>query len=264
MDIGLRIVGEIEVHDHLDIIDVETTSGNISSHKKSCLTTLEFPKHPITLLLTLVTMHSTCLEAIHAKRASKHITAFLRLHKDQHTILGSEILPEVTEEVAILVLIGTDINHLGNIFVSGQIKRSHGNLVEVAEVITGEILDFLWPSSTPHKNLTIRANLRDNLAQLRLETHVKHTIGFIKNQVRDALEIRVPLLQMINQTSRCGNHNLNSLPERPHLLTFRNSSVDDSVLDLRGRSKLIALLFDLDGEFAGGSKDEDDGSFTRL
>ena len=82
------------------------------------------------------------------------------------------------------------------------------------------------------RTLTIWTNLRNNLAKLRfdckegrdarpeleklsmnysfipraqqqnlLTTHVKHSISFVENEIRDATQVGVPLLEMVDETS---------------------------------------------------------------
>ncbi len=79
---------------------------------------------------------------------------------------------------------------------------------------------------------------------LRLDSYL--STHLIHNQISDSLEIRRSLLEVINQTPRSRNENLNSVLQCPNLAAFGNTAVDHSVLDSRGRTKLVTFLLDLD------------------
>jgi hypothetical protein len=81
---------------------------------------------------------------------------------------------------------------------------------EFEKTHTGQPLNFLGPSGREHEGLTIWSNLADDLANLGFETHVQHPIGLIKNQVRHSAEVSPASLQHVDETSRGGNHDLNT------------------------------------------------------
>ena len=61
MHIVLYIMRHIIIDDHLNVVDVDTTSHNISSHKHIYLLALEFEHHLVALCLTKVAMHFACV-----------------------------------------------------------------------------------------------------------------------------------------------------------------------------------------------------------
>ena len=69
---------------------------------------------------------------------------------------------------------------------------------------------------------------------------------------------------MVDEAAGGGDDDLDAAPEVVDLGPLGDAAVDDGVLDLGGGPELVALLLDLDGELAGGGKDQDDGSVSRL
>lgn len=61
------------------------------------------------------------------------------------------------------------------------IPSPNEHLIVVAEKIPSEPLHFLRPGRAPHQRLPVRAYLAHDRADLRLETHVQHSIGFIQH-----------------------------------------------------------------------------------
>ncbi len=69
-------------------------------------------------------------------------------------------------------MVGTDFDYLRHVLVPCEIKGSDGDLVVIAEVISGEILDLFRPSSAPHQHLPIRTDLRYDLNHVENRTDV--------------------------------------------------------------------------------------------
>jgi hypothetical protein len=69
-----------------------------------------------------------------------------------------------------------DLNHVFQEIL--QIVSSSGSIKPYKAHIC-KFLHILWPCSAKHQCLTIRTDLRYNLAYLGLETHVQHAISLI-------------------------------------------------------------------------------------
>lgn len=102
---------------------------------------------------------------------------------------------------------------------------------------TGQPLDLLGPRGREHESLTIWPNLTNNLADLGFETHVQHPVGLVENQIRDPAEVGPASLQHVNETTRGGNHNLDTTLQISNLRTFWCTAIDSSVPDTRVRSR---------------------------
>lgn len=49
-----------------------------------------------------------------------------------------------------------------------------------------------------------------NFADLRLKAHVQHAVSLVQHQVSAALQVGLSCLQEVDQTTRCGNADLNT------------------------------------------------------
>jgi hypothetical protein len=144
----------------------------------------------------------------------------------------------------------------------------------------GELLDLAGPGGREHERLSVRADLLDDLVDLRLETHVEHAVGFVHDEVGHATEIGLAGLKHVDKTTGRGDDNLGAALEVADLLTLGHATVDTlcawtasgmlryiwqkgathGIPDSRRRAKLGALLLDLDRELPGRGEDEDDGT----
>ena len=96
-----------------------------------------------------------------------------------------------------------------------------------------KLLYILWPCGREHQRLSIRTDLADNLANLRLETHVKHAVGLVHDKVSDTTKVRLARLEHVDKTTRGGNHDLHTTLEITDLGALRSATIDGSVTDAR-------------------------------
>jgi hypothetical protein len=88
---------------------------------------------------------------------------------------------EMLGHAVALLEVCANLNDLLNAVVGGKLHGADVDLDEVLLVVGSQLADILGPSSGPHASLTVRANLSDDLADLGLETHVKHPVGLVEN-----------------------------------------------------------------------------------
>ena len=78
-------------------------------------------------------------------------------------------------------------------------------------------------------------------------THVQHTVGLVEDKVRNPLEVGVALFEVVNETSRSGDDDLNTRPQVSNLPRLGHSAVNNGIFDVGRGAKFVALFLDLDG-----------------
>ncbi|RUP48880.1 hypothetical protein BC936DRAFT_143756 [Jimgerdemannia flammicorona] len=91
------------------------------------------------------------------------------------------------DKLSTLLVLRADLDDLADVVAGAEIEGANVHL----NVVGGETLHLLGPGSAPHEGLTVRTDLLNNFADLRLETHVKHAIGFVEHEVGNAAEVRL-------------------------------------------------------------------------
>lgn len=127
----------------------------------------------------------------------------------------------------------------------------------------GKFLNVLGPGSAEHKGLTVWPNLANDFPDLRLETHVKHAVGLVHDQVSNATKVRLLGLQHVNQTTGSSDDYLDTTLQVANLRPFRRTTIDSGVTYAGVRAKLRAFLLYLDSKFSGGSQNESDRAIAR-
>ena len=106
----------------------------------------------------------------------------------------------------------------------------------ITKTYIGELLDIFGPSGTEHESLSVRANLADDFADLGLETHVQHSVGFVHHKIGNSSEVGFLRLQHVNKPARSGNDNFNTTLKITNLGPFGGTSIDGRVPNTRIRT----------------------------
>lgn len=241
----------------------DTTRSHVSGNHDGALALLEFVENPVTLLLLLVTVDGKSWPAVLSEETSDFVGDTLGASEDEAlVVLVLHDLLEVLDHLVALLELGNDLDNLGNAVVGRKVHGTNVDLDPVVLEILSESANLLGPGSGPHASLTVRANLADDLADLRLETHVEHTISLIENEVSNAAKVGLAGLEHVNQTTGSGNTHFDTTSEISDLLTLGDTTVDTGVADARRLAELVNFGLNLDGEFTSRGEDEDDGTVT--
>jgi hypothetical protein len=170
---------------------------------------------------------------------------------------------EVLDHLVALLKVGDDLDNLSNSVVSGQIHGTDVHLDVVVQEVSSELTDFLGPSGGPHAGLSVRTNLRNDFANLRLETHVQHAVSFVEDEVSDTAEVGPASFQHIDQTTRGCNADFDTAAQITDLRALGNTTIDASVANAGRLSELANLGLDLNSKLTSRSEDEDNGTIAR-
>lgn len=247
-----------EVFNHTD-----AAGSHVGGNHDRALAHLEFVEHPVALVLLLVAVDGKRGPAVLAKEAGDVVGNALGTSEDQNLAgLVLHNLLDVLEHLVALLELGNNLDLLSNAVVGGKLHGTNGDLDPVGLVIGRKLANLLGPGGRPHASLTVGTNLADNLADLGLETHVKHAVGLVEYQVGNATKVGLAHLEHVDQATGSGNADLDTSGEVADLLALGDTTVNAGVPDARGLAELADLLLNLDSELTSGSKDEDDGTVT--
>jgi len=206
MDVVVNVGREIVVDDVGDIRNVKAPSSNCSGNHDGSATSSEGLESHFTLALSTVAVDGSSREVVaHQKIAEHDIGHALRLDENKSQ---SEILLrlgcENIEEDAALVVVFHIFDFLCNI-LRGTPNSSNAEEDIILEEIFGEHLYVTWEGGAEHEGLTLGCAWHifalDDTADLGLETHVQHAIGFIKDKVLDVGETNTAAFDEIDKAT---------------------------------------------------------------
>ena len=269
MNVILNLLGEIVVDDIHDILHVQPSTGHIRGNKDQATALLELIQSPVTLLLSLVTMNGQGGHALGSQSALKLISASLSVSEHNH--LAGRVHDGLEQSLELLGLLGFLANNhmLRNLLVCLLTSGTHGDLnrLLLAEV-SGKGRHLFRPGGRVKHGLSVRSDLGNNLANLRLETHIQHSIGFVQSQVSHTSQIGLgsvgTLGHEIDKTAGSGNHDLSTVSQVSGLLALGDTAVTAGSSDTSAADELVGLSENLASQLSGGSENQSDGSVAAL
>lgn len=251
-------VGWQIIVDHMgDIGNVESTGSNSGSHQDGAAAVTEVLKGTLTLTLSAVTVNGSGWEVLVDEEFGQRISHTLGL--DENECQSSAVsVQDVKQDGAFIVVLNI-LDLLGDVLGSGT-DTADGKEDVVLQEITGEHLDVAWEGGREHEGLTAsnwgHVFTFDNAADLRLETHVKHTISLIKDKVLDVAERDAATLNQVDKTAGSGKEKVTTTLNLAKLGANISSSIDNTRANPGAVSKLPSLIVDLRDKLTGRSQDE--------
>ena len=172
------IMRHIVVDDHLDVIDINTTSHNIGSYEYIVLSALELEHYVVALCLFQIRVHCTTVNAALLQGSSQLLNLHLAAAEYNDTLHVTS-LEDILDDGHLLSLI-TYVCFLLDLF--GRFAYGKLNLYWVLEQSLCQFLNLLWHGGREHDGLAgLRQLACDGIDILR-ETHVEHAVCLIENK----------------------------------------------------------------------------------
>jgi hypothetical protein len=260
MDVVVNVGRKIVVDDVSDIRDIKSSSSNCGGNHDGSASSSERLESRFTLALSAVAMDGSSRKIVSHQKVAEHIGHAFGLDKNKGQ---SEILLGLgcknIEENAALVIVFHVLDFLCDV-LRGASNSSNAEEDVILEEIFGEHLDVTWEGGTEHEGLTLGGAWHifalNDTTNLGLETHVQHTIGFIKDEVLDVGETDTATFDEINEATGSSTQEITATLDLAKLEIDIGSSVNNGWSDPGAISKLAGLLMDLGHEFAGGGENE--------
>ena len=239
------------------------------SYEKSerCMIEYFLPSESLfTFSLSSISMDAGDWESFSVEEIIELISSLLGLHKDQSSarlsvkIFGCQTarLHQIQEEGSLVLLLDPD-DLLGDVLGGGP-HPAHRQEHVVTQEVPGEHLDLLGEGGGEHEGLPLASwrhvVLLHDPSDLGLETHVQHSVRFVKTEIATELEGDLATVEEIHKTTRSGHEKMTSTIKFPHLIGDVGSAVDHRGTNTAAVGELASLVVDLRGELTGGSEHE--------
>ena len=101
-------------------------------------------------------------------------------------------------------------------------------------------------------------------ADVRQEAHLEHAVGLVEDQDLEAVELRVVVLEVVEEAPRGGDQDVHPLAEGLLLRPHGDAAEDGRALHVGELGERRHVLDDLGRQLAGGSEDQGPGGAARL
>lgn len=257
MDVVINVSRQVIVDNVCDIGDIETTGSNGSGNEDGAASISEEFQGTLTFTLGTITVNGGGREVLVNEEIGERVRHALGLDKDEGQAAGMGV--ENIKEDRALVNIFDVFDALSNV-LRGRTDTTDGKENVVLKEVPGEHLDIAGEGGREHQSLAVGNGghilTLDNAANLRLETHVQHTISLVKNQVLDVAKGDATTLYEIDQSSGSSNKQIAATLNLTELRANIGTTVDDAGPNPGSVGEFSRLIINLRDQFSGRGKDQ--------
>lgn len=250
------LLGELVVDDEGEALDIDSARGDVGSDEELSAFFFEGSHDFVALELGEVALQNADRMAALGEFFAKNIGTVTGAGEDE-TALGTLTVEEFVDEIG-LVLFDTDGESMIDVAVDDVFgvdldRLGIGRHAELDEVIEGT----RERSGEEPGRFAVHADL-DSGADLILETHGEHFVGFVEDEILHVVESHGLALEEVIKTAGSGDEDVGGALEAVNLdvdfISAGGYFEEDPLLGVFG--ELEEGLVDLFGELTGGSENE--------
>ena len=238
------------MNDNRQVINVNTTSRNVSSDENLDLSGLDRTQGALALRLAAVTVEGYCRESALAELLSQTVSAVLSASKDNglavlfdylSTEVGLLVARDAPEEV-INITRGFFANYVVGDGVLGELLNQRAN---IGAHRGGEQHDVTGFCSGAH-----------NATHRRHESHVGHAVGLVDGNGGALTKVKGSLLEHVLKTAGAGDNNVDASGEGLAGGVVAGATVDGQDATALVLGELSQFLLHLGRQLTGGDQDQ--------
>ena len=248
-------VGQVDVHDAGDLLDVEATGGHVGGHQGGDAAAVEVGEALVALGLAATTVDHRGLHAHGVQLLGEAVGAVLGAG-EQHRAAG--LADDVGRQVRTIGRVGRpeQVGGLALVLHLGGDAVPRG----VVEVGAGQAVGRAVERGREQHGLTLAAALVDDAAHTGQEAHVGHAVGLVDDDDRDVVELHVALLDEVFEPARAGDEHVDTTAQVVDLRALADAAVHRRRPLLADAAHVGQDRVDLGGELPGGGEHEGGGT----
>ncbi len=248
VDVILRHLGQLEV-DHVgQLIDVQTSGGDVGRHQHSHLALAKIRQRPVAGTLALVAVNGDGIQAILLHLLGEPVGNLLGAYEHQHP-LPVAATDHVGEQLATPFPVDLD-DALGHLF-GGGVAGVDLDQGRVAQQVIRQRLDVVREGGGEEQGLPLGGQGLHDAADVVDEAHVEHAIRLIQHQHFQLGQGQGALGQQVQQAARGGHQDVDAELDGVQIGFDADTAVGD-----QGAKRQVVGIFDdalahLGGQLAG-------------
>ena len=249
-----RVVGEIEIEHHLDVVDIDAAGRHVGGHQEAESAGAELAHNAVAGGLGHAAVDAVGRVARAHELLGQFIHHALGVGEDdgqRHVVQvdepgeGLELPTAIHFEIHLL-----DGRHGESLGLDADPHR-------LAGVAGDEFFDGTRHGGREHHGLALRRGGREDLLDIIAEAHVEHLVGLIEDDGLDAAQLQGLAVDVVDDAAWGADDDVGAGSQSGELPLVALSAVDGqgfhSALEER---QLVDFFADLDGQFAGGAEDQ--------
>ncbi len=253
MDIDLDVLRRVEVDDVCDVVNVDSSGGEVGGDEHGDLVIAEALHDLFAFLLDEVAVDLSGVDTLGVESLCEFARTVFGVAEDDRKagFLGFEKEPQQSESVpgihgAVI------LRDLGD----GQLVPGDVDLDGVVHVLVCEPLDLVVYGRGDEGGLMRVVDPAEDSSDVVAEPDVEHTVHLIENGEAKGVELQGTAVEEIHDTARRSNDGMGAAAELVELRLDARPAVDGYAVEFHELGESAELSNDLRGEFAGGREDE--------
>ncbi len=222
------VVGRrVDVHHQVQVVHVDAAGGDIGGDQGGDVAVLELLQHPVALRLGLAAVQRGRADAVGEQLLGQLVGGVLGVHEHDHPALAGRDL----HGHGALVGVG-DIEHMVLHGGDGAGRGIHRMGDRVGEEAADQAVHVAVQGGREQHRLAVRADLLQQIGDLRQEAHVGHLVGLVQDADGHPVQPGVAAVDQVLQPARGGDQHLDAAAQRTGL------AADGHAADHRGQPQV--------------------------
>ena len=250
MDVVVRRHRNVEIDHVPQRFHVDSTRRDVGSDQHLIRAVFKTGQRLGALRLRSIAVNTLGFYPVRHELRGQTVRAVLRAR--EHQRLGHVAALEEFHQECTLELLRDRIDRLRNAFgrrrLTLEIERDG-----LVQHLLRQRRDWRGHRGAEEQRLPLAVRqVTQNLLDVGQEAHVEHAIGFVQHQELKLVELGVRLPEMIEQTPRCGDHDVNAATKRVLLRPHAHAPEHRRRSDRRVDRDVVQTFVNLRGQLARG------------
>ena len=189
MQIALVVLRGIEVHDHVDAVDIDAPGGHVGGDQDRQASLREGSQRSLSHLLAQVAMDGASVDTLFANGLGQAVGAPLGPGEDQAALCTSA---DGGGDPHLVHLVDQEktVGHGGN----RRLHRCHLVADRVVHLVANQPVNIAVERGREEHGLMRASQMAQQPFHLRHETHVRHSVGLVEHDHLDLAQVGVAAL----------------------------------------------------------------------
>lgn len=251
MNIGFRDLGQVELDDVREFLDIDAAGGNIRRDQDAGFMVLEIAESVLTGILGFVSVDGLGGEAGVLKGAYDLIRAVLRARKNERRFdLGA--VQKMDQQMDLIPAVDA-VYRLSDGVDCGRGRRDI-DAIWVREDRARELFDLGRHRRRKEHRLPLRREIRHDAPDVVNHAHVEHAVRLVQHEEFNLVEFDVALIHQVEETPRSRDEDVHAGLEASDLRVLGYAAENNQ----RAQAQMTAVgdeaIVDLDRELARRSQ----------
>ncbi len=251
VQVGLGVLGRVDVHDERDVVDVDAAGGDVGGDEDVDLALLELRHRARAGVLRHAAVQAAGVDAAIGDVAGDALGAELRADEHDRAAVATG---DLGGDHGLVLAVHDE--HVVLHRVDRRRRRLELVADRVVHVVADQGVDVAVEGGREEERLRGGRAELEQRGDLGQEAHVGHLVRLVEDDDLDVVEEADALTDQVGETARRGDEHVDAALQRVLLLVHRRAADDRLEVQAERAAKRLERVVDLHRELAGRHEDQ--------